>query len=326
MAVPATHLSLCDGYGGWGLTWRAMGADIRTVARVERDAHAAAVLVARMADKTLDQAPIWDDVATFDGRPWAGLVDIITAGLPCQPFSGAGQRRGLDDPRHLWPHARRIIADVGPRFVILENVPDVVRAGWLGGVLGDLADLGFDAEWGFYAASDVGAPHRRQRFWLVAHAEGADARTGVDPGDCGTNAGRGGGNYEARRLWSASGKTAKGTTPTDTPPSDVADTKDDGRHRRQRPTDGGQTATRDRPRPRHHRFPPRPDNHDGWADWTAHGGPQPQLRRVADGATGQLVRPAGLADRLHLLGNGHVPQCAAEAVRQLLDRGGWELT
>ncbi len=135
-------LCLFDGYGGFELGWKLAGADVRTVARVERDSHAAATLVARMDEATLARAPVWDDVTTFDGVPWRGRVDLVTAGFNCQPFSAAGQRRGVDDERWLWPDIARIIADVGPRYVFLENVTGLVRAG-LPHILADLADLGF---------------------------------------------------------------------------------------------------------------------------------------------------------------------------------------
>ena len=141
MALRALHL--CSGYGGFELALRSV-ARVRTVAHVERDAYAAAVLVERMGQARLDQAPVWDDLVTFDGGPWRGRVDLITAGFPCQPFSSAGRQRGVDDDRWLWPDIARIIRDVGPRFVLLENVPQLVRLG-LPHVLADLADLGFDA-------------------------------------------------------------------------------------------------------------------------------------------------------------------------------------
>ena len=99
----------------------------RTVGHVERETYAAAILVARMEDAALDPAPVWDDVATFDGRPWRGAVDIVTAGYPCQPFSVAGKRRGADDPRHLWPHVARIVGEVEPPFVFLEMTNPSVR-------------------------------------------------------------------------------------------------------------------------------------------------------------------------------------------------------
>ena len=83
-----------------------------------------------MEDASLDQAVVWDDVGTFDGRPWRGAVDIVTAGYPCQPFSVAGKRRGADDPRHLWPHVARIVGEIEPPFVFLENVAHHLRLGF----------------------------------------------------------------------------------------------------------------------------------------------------------------------------------------------------
>jgi DNA (cytosine-5)-methyltransferase 1 len=166
-------LHLCSGYGGFELGLRLAGVNARTVCHVERDGYAAATLVARMAEKNLDQAPIWDDLTTFDGTAWRGRVDCVTAGFPCQPFSVAGSRLGIDDERWLWPAIRDIIREVGPRFVFLENVPQLVRHG-LPYVLSDLANLGFDAEWGMHSASEVGAPHIRERFWLLAETQNSD--------------------------------------------------------------------------------------------------------------------------------------------------------
>ena len=91
-------LSLCSGAGGLDLGLAIAIPGYRAVGHVERETYAAATLVARMEDASMDQAVVWDDVATFDGRPWRGAVDIITAGYPCQPFSVAGKRRGADDP------------------------------------------------------------------------------------------------------------------------------------------------------------------------------------------------------------------------------------
>ena len=116
-------LSLCAGAGGLDLGLALAEPGYRAVGYVERDAFAAAVLVARMEDQTLDQAPVWDDLTGFDGRPWRGAVDLVSAGYPCQPFSVAGRRKGTNDPRHLWPHVARVISECGPVWVFLENVP-----------------------------------------------------------------------------------------------------------------------------------------------------------------------------------------------------------
>lgn len=94
-------LSLCSGAGGLDLGLHLALSGYRTVGHVERDAYAAAILVARMEDAALDCAPVWDDVATFDGRPWRGAVDIVTAGYPCQPFSVAGTRPAYQLDKHL---------------------------------------------------------------------------------------------------------------------------------------------------------------------------------------------------------------------------------
>lgn len=171
MATRPRVLSLCAGIGGLDLGLR-LACGARTVGYVERDAFAAAVLVARMEDSSLASAPVWDDLATFDARPWRGRVDLVAAGIPCQPFSVAGKRRGLADERWLWSAVLRILDDTAAPALFLENVGGFTRHG-LGRVLTDLAARGFAAEWDHFRASDVGAPHRRERFFLLAHADAA---------------------------------------------------------------------------------------------------------------------------------------------------------
>ena len=116
-------------------------------------------------------AVVWDDVATFDGRPWRGAVDIVTAGYPCQPFSVAGKRRGADDPRHLWPHVARIIGEVEPPFVFLENVAHHLRLGFPE-VASGLVGMGYRLAAGLFTAAEVGAPHKRERLFILAIREG----------------------------------------------------------------------------------------------------------------------------------------------------------
>ncbi|WP_217992125.1 DNA cytosine methyltransferase [Caenispirillum bisanense] len=128
-----------------------------------------------MADASLDHAPVWDDLRTFDGRRWRGCVDILAAGYPCQPFSAAGRRRGPDDPRHLWPDIARIIDEVRPARVFLENVPNHINLG-LRQVLDDLEGLGFIAACGIFSAEEAGASHRRERLFILADAEDQDGR------------------------------------------------------------------------------------------------------------------------------------------------------
>lgn len=169
MALPAElqALHLFAGVGG-GCLGLELVTRVRPVAYVERDPYAAATLVARMEDQTLRPAPIWDDVSTFDGRPFAGRVALIDGGFPCQDISIAGTGKGLDGERSgLWSEYARIVREVAPGYVFVENSPALTSRG-LDRVLGDLAELGFDAEWDVFSAGGVGAPHGRRRLYLLA--------------------------------------------------------------------------------------------------------------------------------------------------------------
>ena len=166
-----TAISICSGVGGLELGVRLVLPGLRVIAYGERDIAAATVLAARMADGQIDAAPIWSDVTTFDGARWAGSVDIVMGGVPCQPFSVAGKRRGQDDERWIWPDIWRWVREVRPRFVYLENVPGFVRHG-LPVVLKDLAEAGFAAEWDCFSAAQLGAPHKRERVFVLAYRDG----------------------------------------------------------------------------------------------------------------------------------------------------------
>lgn len=167
---PLTGISLCAGVGGLELGLHIAEPGYRTVCFVEREAFPAAVLVARMADKAMDQAPVWDDVTTFDGRPWRGKVHILSAGYPCQPFSFAGERRGEDDPRHLWPEVRRAVEEIDPEWCFFENVEGHMSLG-ADTVFRDLQEMGFSVKAGLFSAAEVGASHQRRRLFIVAHAD-----------------------------------------------------------------------------------------------------------------------------------------------------------
>jgi DNA (cytosine-5)-methyltransferase 1 len=173
VALPTCNvLSLCAGYGGLDLGLRVALGNTRTVCWVEWDAYPAALLAARIQDQALDDAPLWSDARTFDGRPWRGVVDCVVGGYPCQPFSVAGKRRGADDPRHLWPHIARIVGEVRPRFCFFENVRNHINLG-LEQVRADLRGMGYRVEAGIFSAAEVGASHRRERLFILAHTEGA---------------------------------------------------------------------------------------------------------------------------------------------------------
>jgi DNA (cytosine-5)-methyltransferase 1 len=160
------ELALFAGAGGGILGGKLLG--WRTVCAVEWEQYPACVLAARQNDGLLESFPIWDDVQTFDGKPWRGIVDVVSGGFPCQDISAAGKGAGIDGERSgMWKEMARIIHEVRPKLVFVENSPMLTHRG-LGTVLGDLAKLGFDAEWGVLGASDIGAKHHRKRIWIVA--------------------------------------------------------------------------------------------------------------------------------------------------------------
>jgi len=168
------ELALFAGAGGGILGGRLLG--WRTVCAVEREPAAQRMLLARQDDGCLEPFPIWDDVCTFDGKPWRGVVDIVTGGFPCQDISAAGKGEGITGERSgLWKEMARIICEVGPRFVLVENSPVLTSRG-LGVVLGDLAAMGYDARWGVLGAVHAGAPHKRERIWIVANANGSSCK------------------------------------------------------------------------------------------------------------------------------------------------------
>jgi DNA (cytosine-5)-methyltransferase 1 len=165
------ELALFAGAGGGILGGKLLG--WRTVCAVEWEPYPASVLCARQNDKILPHFPIWDDVQTFDGKPWRGIVDVVSGGFPCQDISAAGRGAGIDGERSgMWKEMARIIGEVRPRYAFVENSQMLTTRG-LGVVLADLASMGFDAEWGVLSAADVGAPHLRERIWIVANSKSA---------------------------------------------------------------------------------------------------------------------------------------------------------
>ena len=173
-----THLGLCAGYGGIELGLKRAIPGLRTVALCEIEAFAIANLVSKMEAGLMDPAPIWPDLKTF---PWAAFrdrVDILTGGYPCQPFSAAGQRRGKDDPRHLWPYIADGIRLLRPRCCFFENVEGHISLG-LSDVIEDLAGMGYRTTWGIFSASECGAPHQRKRVFILAVASGLGGASGL---------------------------------------------------------------------------------------------------------------------------------------------------
>jgi len=314
-------LSLCSGVGGLdlGIDIATNGAS-RTVCFVEREAFACAVLASRMADKTLAHAPIWSDLRTFDGKPWRGVVDIVTAGYPCQPFSTAGKRDGEADPRHLWPEVRRIISEVEPGLVFLENVAGHLSLGF-DTVASDLQKLGYEVAAGLFTAEEVGASHRRERLFILGVADDASQYGEREMGsekweglrasrdNCGAVADAFGINGTNREPFQSKEYDNRGRK--------LADAECDRSFRerkswtKERTTIGSNGA-------KVGIFAPGPGERERWEDILAHRpdlapATEPKVHRMADGVASRV-------DRLRAVGNGVVSICAAYAFVSLLAR------
>lgn len=177
-------MGLFEGIGGFSIAARWAG--WTTPIMVEWNTYCQAVL-----KKNFPDATIFSDVRNFDGRPYAGQINIITGGFPCQPFSHAGKRAGTADDRYLWPEMLRVIREVGPEWVVGENVAGLLTMDGgrvLRGILADLENAGYRPEIYLIPALAVGAPHRRDRLWIVAYTHrwnGQDARHGAKKGGIG---------------------------------------------------------------------------------------------------------------------------------------------
>jgi DNA (cytosine-5)-methyltransferase 1 len=173
----ANHLSLCAGIGGIDLGLRRVVRGLRTVAMVEREGFCVSHLASKMEAGELDPCPIYPDLLRFPWEKYRGLVDIVSGGFPCQPFSQAGSRKATEDSRHLWPHIKAGVSVLRPSFCFFENVDGIASAkspGYhsvLHHVLSDLEEMGFRATAGQFSAEEVGAPHLRKRWFILAHSD-----------------------------------------------------------------------------------------------------------------------------------------------------------
>lgn len=159
-------LDLFSGIGGISL---ALEPWVRTVAYCENDRYAQAVLLSRMRDGRLPVAPIWDDVRTLKGN-MLPEIDIIFGGFPCQDISVAGHGIGLGGSRSgLFWEIHRLVKELRPRFIFLENVP-AIRTRGLNAVAQALTELRYDCRWTIVSAAEVGACHLRKRWFMLAHA------------------------------------------------------------------------------------------------------------------------------------------------------------
>ena len=318
------ELALFAGAGGGILGGKLLG--WRTVCAVEWEAYPASVLCARQNDGILPPFPIWDDVQTFDGNPWRGIVDVISGGFPCQDISAAGKGAGIDGERSgMWGEMARIIREVRPRFVFVENSPMLTSRG-LGRVLGDLASMGFDAKWGVLGAADVGAPHQRDRIWIVAKWRGQLSYA----------------QHDRIRRWEQQQASPEETTSivanfngitSQIRGNDFANEANGGKRNnniaRSRSNDWGQSDTKKNGKMANpslsgftpcNNTPSRPQKPTLEKQLGGSGYEfgttkywweiEPNVGRVADGVAARV-------DRLKAIGNGQVPLCAATAWRNL---------
>lgn len=329
--------SLFSGIGGLELGLEMVGLG-PVVWQAERDPYASAVLA-----RHWPTVRRYDDVRDIDER--AERPEVICGGFPCQDISNAGKRAGIEGERSgLWSEYARIVRVLRPRFVFVENVAALLARG-IDRVLGDLAEAGYDAQWDCFRASDVGAPHRRERVFILAYA-GCERERRIQPVSV---AGRGGASvartngedvaYANERSAAEIPVVAPGEALGGAGPRADSRTRDRHTsarvHERERDPRGGEGDRREdvahadggrredderrvlldgeRETQRHDLmrrgwgFPPGPDAIDGWD------GPQPAVRRGSDGLSRRV-------DRLRCLGNAVVPQVAALAWRTLIAR------
>ena len=311
-----TYISLYTGAGGLDVGYRRGNPGAIPLLYVERDFEAAAVLVEKIRTGRLDQAPIWSNTSTLDCKPFVGRVDAIIGGFPCQPFSGAGRREGTEDERWLWEDITRLVSEIRPRELFLENVSGL----FLGGiqvVIGGLSEMGYDAKWITLQAKEVGAPHQRERVFILAHSRHHARSTKLF------------GKRERKTSVIGQGSRSVADTdnervhnkigwnsPTTRSGIDVENTSGEGLEREN--TEGKYTT---RPSGRPMEFPPG-FNDPRWRqvieerpDLAPRIKTQSKVRGVADGMGRELAR----SSKLKILGNGVVPKQAAVAYQILRD-------
>ena len=321
------ELALFAGAGGGILGGHLLGWN--TVCAVEWEPYPASVLCARQNDGFLPPFPIWDDVCSFDGKPWRGIVQIVSGGFPCQDISAAGKGVGIDGERSgMWREMARIICEVRPRYVFVENSPMLTSRG-LGAVLGDLASMGFDAKWGVLGADDIGANHQRDRIWIRAEQMGYAYNDGQTATEVCSSPSQGSDRsstqQEQTRQSEGSGEQY----------AELADTQRMGREERSskrgelekqetsnQPDHGSQTSGEGQTiaNPQRSGLERREDCGKQEIPWTRGGGApighrdwwatEPNVGRVAHGVAARM-------ERIKAIGNGQVPLCAASAWRIL---------
>lgn len=267
--------------GGHLLGWTPVGA-------VEIEKYPRECLLQRQRDGILPPFPIWDDVTTFDGKPWRGLVDVVSGGFPCQDISCAGKGEGISGSRSgLWKEMYRIICEVRPRYAFMENSPLLTSRG-LHVVLGDLAEAGYDAAWLVLAASDVGAPHQRKRIWILAVDRNTDSFHVCTQSEV------------CRRSTSDPVRVCSVIPNSDLPRTGWGSSLPSSAESHRLLSDTHLPGCQEQRQPQSASSKHQTAKRCGW--W----GSEPNVGRVADGVASRV-------DRLKAIGNGQVPLVAAQA-------------
>jgi len=295
---PQNIISLCSGYCGIELGLRMAGVDVREVAYVEREAFAAANLAAKIEQGKLAPAPVWTDVKTFPAEIFREKIHGIVGGYPCQPFSVAGQRKGTDDPRHLWPYIAKHVKTIKPVWCFFENVSGHLRLGFEE-VLKSLRDMGYKVAAGLFTAAEVGAPHKRERLFILANSSrttsGNQSRQ-IDRRARQKNVSQGNRQIGTIRAGATSELAIPGIQGLQKPP------------RRKLLSVQGQTEKSERGKPgrisTETKWPARPGKPQ--KDWEKPRTIESDVGCTIDGHNTRV-------DMLRLLGNGVVPQQAAKA-------------
>jgi len=306
------ELALFAGAGGGILGGKLLG--WRTVCAVEWEPYPASVLCARQNDGILPPFPIWDDIQTFDGTPWRGIAEVVSGGFPCQDISAAGKGAGIDGERSgMWGEMARIICEVRPRFVFVENSPMLTSRG-LGRVLGDLASMGFDARWGVLGAADVGANHQRDRIWIVGKTTNTTINRPQKQANKQIVESQGWSELQFKQSRDSSqmaytqelfGNGGNDNTRIRLERKTQSELRNDCGTENVSNTDSTQFQRGELSKRTESEYSHACDSR--W--WAA----EPALGRVADGVAARV-------DRLKALGNGQVPLCAATAWRILTER------
>lgn len=342
---PKNGLSLCAGGGGLDMGLELAEPGFATSCYVEIEKYPRDCLIAAQRAGYMRSAPIWDDLKTFNARPWRGLCDTLLAGYPCQPFSQAGQRKGADDPRHLWPDIKRIVGELRPTWCFFENVSGHLSLG-LETVVNDLRRMGFSVAVGVFSAEETGAAHERQRVFIVAYSDSNEPSTDRREPDTGTNRRHDACGGCGTDVGQRAGADIKGRERVSSTGRHVADTSQSGPQGGERPGTPcqrhGQAASGSVTQLRRPLLqPPGPNDTDAWS---AILGLSPDLapavslrdvKRTADNlaqmvAQGSMAESEaesvvrGMADAmasrtraLRLLGNGVCPLEAAYAFQSL---------